>query len=154
MNDQARRAAEVLITEALKKQFGLAASSPASPLEEVIRGTIRLHELIEAGRGDSDEADAVRDSMDAPMAALSRSEREAAQLMSAAIAGREWIPVTERLPEVGGVTPYVFGKVTGLYYPEVMRRLAADCWMSREGRTYADWEVTHWMPLPAPPEVE
>jgi len=61
------------------------AGSAASPLEQVIRGTVRLHELIEQGRCDSEEADAVRDEMDAPFLELSESEREAVRLVSAAI---------------------------------------------------------------------
>jgi hypothetical protein len=71
----------------------------AHPLEQILRGTVRLHELIEQGRCDSDEADAVRDEMDVPFLELSESEREAARLVSAAIKDREWISVTERLPD-------------------------------------------------------
>jgi hypothetical protein len=76
------------------------AGSAANPLEQVIRGTVRLHELIEQGRCDSEEADAVRDEMDAPFLELSESEREAVRLVSAAIKDWEWIPVTERMPEL------------------------------------------------------
>jgi hypothetical protein len=64
------------------------AGSAANPLEQVIRGTVRLHELIEQGRCDSEEADAVRDEMDAPFLELSESEREAVRLVSEAI--KDW----------------------------------------------------------------
>ena len=37
-----------------------------SPFENGLRLMLKLHHLIEAGKGDSEEADATRDSMDAP----------------------------------------------------------------------------------------
>jgi hypothetical protein len=61
---------------------------PQGPLEQIIRGTVRLHELIEQGLGESEEADLMRDKMDAPFLALNESEREAAQLVSAAMYSR------------------------------------------------------------------
>ena len=48
----------------------------------VARGTIVLHRLIAAGKGDEPEADAVRDSLDAPLSGMSKSERERARLLS------------------------------------------------------------------------
>lgn len=48
----------------------------------VARGTIVLHQLIADGKGDEPEADAVRDSLDAPLASLSKSERERARMLS------------------------------------------------------------------------
>ena len=122
------------------------AGSVANPLEQIIRGTVRLHELIEQGRCDSEEADAVRDAMDAPFLELSESEREAASLVWAAIKDREWIPVAERLP-------CEYDRVIGWRSPWIR---AAEVWRTTSG----DWlfcdcevagEVTHWMPLPAPP---
>ena len=65
------------------------AGSTANPLEQIIRGTVRLHELIEQGRCDSEKADAVRDAMDAPFLELSKSEQEAVRMMSAAIKDRQ-----------------------------------------------------------------
>jgi hypothetical protein len=62
--------------------------NPKGPLEQIIRGTVRLHELIEQGLGESEEADLIRDKMDAPFLALNESEREAAQLVSAAMYSR------------------------------------------------------------------
>jgi hypothetical protein len=58
------------------------------PLESIIRMTVRLHQLIEAGKCESCEADAIRDDMDTPFRELSESEREAARMMSAAIQDR------------------------------------------------------------------
>jgi tetratricopeptide (TPR) repeat protein len=48
----------------------------------VARGTIVLHRLIADGKGDEPQADAVRDSLDAPLSGMSQSERERARLLS------------------------------------------------------------------------
>jgi len=123
------------------------AGSVATPLEQIIRGTVRLHELIEQGRCDSEEADALRDEMDAPFLELSESEREAVRLVSAAIKDREWIPVTERLPE-----PCVNALA---YAITEWRPGGAPCFTvtahSGEYWFCDSMTITHWMPLPAPP---
>ena len=54
----------------------------AHAFDLVARGTIVLHQLIADGKGDEPEADAVRDSLDAPLASLSKSERERARMLS------------------------------------------------------------------------
>ena len=57
-----------------------------------------------------------------------------------------WIPVTERLPERSGTyLVYVYGDVTDLNY-----------WRGEWHRLGDDYTkaVTHWMPLPEPPEEE
>jgi hypothetical protein len=56
------------------------------PLEKIIRGTLRLHDLINHGLGESPEADAARDEMDDPWLELNESEQEAARMVSAAVA--------------------------------------------------------------------
>jgi len=73
------------IIQKLQQKYPVAGSGRLSPLEQLIRGTVRLHELINAGLGDSPEADAVRDNLDQPWLIVSESEREAVRLMSAAI---------------------------------------------------------------------
>ncbi len=67
----------------------------------------------------------------------------------------KWIPVTERLPENDdfvivaikdehGDSPYVYSDF-GWYFDR------AECWIvDTEQRT----DITHWMPLPKPPEEE
>ena len=56
-----------------------------------------------------------------------------------------WIPVSERLPEEGeGVVVAVEG---GFVYPDTF-----DCVSEGIPRFYDAYNVTHWMPLPEPPE--
>jgi hypothetical protein len=62
-----------------------------------------------------------------------------------------WIPVSARLPEPMAVGGYVFVRITGYYYPVAARRLRNSRWETCDGRLFAASEVTHWMPLPAPP---
>jgi hypothetical protein len=49
-----------------------------SPLRAYTRLLLRLHELIAAGKGDTANADAVRDEMDAPWRSLGSAEQELA----------------------------------------------------------------------------
>jgi tetratricopeptide (TPR) repeat protein len=59
-------------------------TSFGSPAFDVVaRGTIALHRLIAQGKGDDAEAEALRDSLDEPIAALSQIERERARFLSA-----------------------------------------------------------------------
>lgn len=71
-----------------------------------------------------------------------------------------WIPVTERLPETADdiVLVCVSGKPTKCITLYGALELACYCphcgWILER---WPDWEnanVTHWMPLPEPPEVE
>jgi hypothetical protein len=64
-----------------------------------------------------------------------------------------WIPVSERLPEQTTLGPRVLVRVSGYYWPEIATRLASGEWMVNDGRVLRPWEVTHWKPLPAPPEA-
>ena len=61
-----------------------------------------------------------------------------------------WIPVTERLPDAGGVFPYVLAKIGGMHYPAIARRSESSSgWVELgDARMFAAWEITHWMPLP------
>ena len=62
---------------------------------------------------------------------------------------RRWIPVSERLPEPHG---HVLG-----WQPDFAR--PAEVWIGSSGQWLGgDFEpaghITHWMPLPEPPEVK
>ena len=55
-------------------------SSPSFRL--VAKGLVALHRLIKEGKDESTEAEAVRDALDAPLKALSRTEAQLAQWLS------------------------------------------------------------------------
>jgi len=59
-----------------------------------------------------------------------------------------WIPVEERLPEEG---ERVLAWDNGFKESEMATYYAHDGW---GGEVIASLNVTHWMPLPSPPEVE
>lgn len=68
-------------------------------------------------------------------------------------AAQRWIPVSERLPEIG---------MRVLFYNSFMKNIhkgwySVDEWVS-ESRVFYDGDklkrITHWMPLPEPPEVQ
>ena len=69
----------------------------------------------------------------------------------------EWIPVTERLPEKDGLylCNYHFGKNRDMTFTRVLDYYATDK-IPHFQHTLDDttMKVTHWMPLPEPPEGE
>lgn len=82
--------------------------------------------------------------------------REASALLakeSAELLERRWIPVTERLPENPVKKVLVFVPHTHGNIVDAGRYLGADGWVL-EGWYLTQNAVTHWMPLPEPPEVE
>lgn len=64
---------------------------------------------------------------------------------------REWIPVTERLPEPFRPVIVCREKGKGEYIVEQGFKDVGDWWKVYGTRTK---NVTHWMPLPEPPEEE
>lgn len=61
---------------------------------------------------------------------------------------QEWISVNERLPEEGTrVLGYDYMGNVVCYFVYGTRWWVGDGWNSAKG-----WGVTHWMPLPEPPE--
>lgn len=143
--DHLRRRDDMTNTNETAEPSGASAGSVANPLEQIIRGTVRLHELIEQGRCDSEEADAVRDAMDAPFLALGESERQTARIVSAAIKDRGWIPVTERLP-MTSANVLVTEQGEDEQFIGSLEKGRWSC-----SSTNHTLRVTHWMPLPAPP---
>ena len=79
---------------------------------------------------------------------------------------KRWIPVTERLPDVGGIYlvvvkyKYDFEKEFNYDTDVATFHFGYDCgYIDGQWNTYVDWDegqqylhVTHWMPLPEPPE--
>lgn len=79
----------------------------------------------------------------------------------------QWIPVTERLPELNKeVLVYAVGKIDGFIgssvYALTERFLfkffpsgkGTEEWRSPWQYFMGDYEITHWMPLPEPPKEE
>lgn len=76
------------------------------------------------------------------------AERDAALRM----AERRWIPVEEGLPEHLS-TALVLRKDGGIFIWEYSVTSPTDeCWLDDYANVYPFSEVTHWMPLPEPPE--
>lgn len=69
-----------------------------------------------------------------------------------------WIPVEERLPEYGvrvlATDMYEGDDYTGIWTREEDKDDADGCWYDDPGWWHASDDVTHWMPLPAPPEAK
>lgn len=70
---------------------------------------------------------------------------------------RQWIPVSERLPEIGE-TVLAFEPVDGVEPAQLQRRsaaFAADGWWDLQDEQPSRLHnVTHWMPLPNPPQED
>ena len=72
----------------------------------------------------------------------------------------QWIPVTERLPNCNGCylvwRPHFFGGKIGM--PSICYFDGSNTWHDSYGvdfeRILHPEDVTHWMPLPEPPETE
>ena len=85
--------------------------------------------------------------------------REAAAILTkeaADLLERQWIPVTERMPEdcddVLALVSGLYGNCTFESTPMLCAWFGKDGWFCNE---YPEWDnpgVTHWMPLPEPPK--
>ena len=65
----------------------------------------------------------------------------------------KWIPVTERLPKQGKRYLVIrFDEVTKTQFIDILWHDAHDLWWNRLYKR--NYNVTHWMPLPEPPEVD
>ena len=65
---------------------------------------------------------------------------------------RRWIPVSERLPDFLTPTLTVYRTKTGISAITLRYRLDEYFWIDEEGNKVPKKNVTHWMPLPLPPE--
>lgn len=61
----------------------------------------------------------------------------------------EWISVEDRLPESG---KEIFIAVNGITVEGYKYYTDAGCFMSVDGDKFYPFEISHWMPLPEPPE--
>lgn len=91
--------------------------------------------------------------------AADRIEAQAKEIEKLRAQLPRWIPVTERLPEYGvrvlATDMYEEDDCTGIWtrekYPDDPDGC---CWIDERGWWHALDEVTHWIPLPEPPEAE
>lgn len=65
---------------------------------------------------------------------------------------QEWIPVTERLPEESGMYIITANDGHAQRVSFVQWQKKNRIWNLTGARSY--WRVTHWMPMPQPPEGE
>ena len=65
---------------------------------------------------------------------------------------QRWIPVTERLPEDSGMYIVTANDGHAHRVTFVIWQKRNKIWNLTGARSY--WRVTHWMPLPEPPEEE
>ena len=69
------------------------------------------------------------------------SEEIADHLIDNGVTVQEWIPVKDRLPDVGKFV-LIYNEINGV------------CLDYHDGATFGYYDVTHWMPLPNPPKGE
>ena len=72
-------------------------------------------------------------------------------LISNGVTVQEWIPVTERLPEVGGYVVCIAKRNPFSRFIPMVARIEKNGWVNPMTEQYIS-EVTHWMPLPNPPK--
>lgn len=66
-----------------------------------------------------------------------------------------WISVKDRLPEVGDTVLFTGMSSYGTWFSTKRGWFDGTFWKRDEGETvYSSTPVTHWMPLPEPPEEE
>ena len=73
-------------------------------------------------------------------------------LLSHGVTVQEWISVTERLPEAGGYVVCIAKRNPFSRFMPMVARIEKNGWANPITEQYIS-EVTHWMPLPLPPEV-
>ena len=66
---------------------------------------------------------------------------------------RRWIPVEERLPEEFATVLVVISTPSGSHVSFMSRHSQDGFWQHADG-DIDEINVTHWMPLPEPPEVK
>ena len=78
------------------------------------------------------------------------------KLIAEGVTFQKWIPVTERLPEVGTGTVLVARIYNGKPYVDVGEFIngTACCWGDEYAINPREHIATHWMPLPAHPQEE
>ena len=78
-------------------------------------------------------------------------EYVADHLVSNGVTVQEWIPVEDRLPEVGGYVVCIAKRNPFSRFMPMVARIEKNGWVNPITEQYIS-DVTHWMPLPLAPE--
>ena len=79
------------------------------------------------------------------------SEEIADNLLDNGVTVKEWIPVYDELPEVGGYVVCIAKRNPFSRFMPMVARIEKNGWINPMTEQYIS-EVTHWMPLPEPPK--
>ena len=74
-------------------------------------------------------------------------------LLANGVTVHEWISVEDRLPETGGYVVCIAKRNPFSRFMPMVARIEKNGWANPTTEQYIS-EVTHWMPLPQPPEGE
>ena len=80
-------------------------------------------------------------------------EDVADHLIANGVTVQEWIPVDERLPEVGGYVVCIAKRNPFSRFMPMVARIEKNGWANPITEQYIS-EVTHWMPIPELPKGE
>ena len=75
----------------------------------------------------------------------------ASYLIAHGVTVQEWIPVNDRLPEVGGYVVCIAKRNPFSRFMPMVARIKKNGWVNPITEQYIS-EVTHWMPIPQPPK--
>ena len=73
-------------------------------------------------------------------------------LISNGVTVQEWISVYDELPEVGGYVVCIAKRNPFSRFMPMVARIEKNGWVNPMTEQYIS-EVTHWMPMPEPPEM-
>ena len=75
------------------------------------------------------------------------------RMMEHDVTVQEWISVKDRLPEAGGYVVCIAKRNPFSRFMPMVARIEKNGWVNPITEQYIS-EVTHWMPIPAPPKGE
>ena len=81
------------------------------------------------------------------------TEAVADYLLDSGVTVQEWISVYDELPEVGGYVVCIAKRNPFSRFMPMVARIEKNGWVNPITEQYIS-EVTHWMPMPAPPKGE